>query len=106
MTTAAEKAADAIVLDLDALERDDPAKDKPPFTFILKGRKITLIDPVEIDWQVLIEMSSNPATFAVAAMSRADRKFFESHKVETWKVDRLIGDYQEYYDIEEPGKAD
>jgi hypothetical protein len=98
--TAAEEAASAALLDLDALERDDPSRNKPPFAFLFHGRRIELTDPVEIDWQVLIEMAQSPGTFATAAMKPDDRKFFESYEVPTWKLDKLIDRYQSYYDID------
>jgi hypothetical protein len=104
--TALDQAAEAAVFDLDALEREDPAKDYPPFAITFKGRRIVLKDPVEIDWQVLIEVSQNPGTFAAAAMSNDDRKFFEKHTVPTWKLEKLVDAYTSHYDIEEPGKAD
>jgi len=98
--TAAERAAQTAMLDLDALEREDPAKNLPPYSFLLHGRRIELIDPVEIDWQTLIEMAQNPGTFATAAMNRSDREYFESYEVPSWKLDKLIDGYQEYYDID------
>lgn len=97
----AERAAQAAVIDLDSLERDDPAVGLPPFAFTFEGRRIELQDPVEIDWQDLVEMSRNPGSFAMAAMSPADRKFFEQHTVPTWKIEKLVNAYQEYYDIDD-----
>lgn len=89
--------------DLDALERQGAAA--APFKFIHKGRQYTMLDPQEIDWQDLIQGLRNPALFVRFAMPIDQQRDFFTSRIEAWKMNALMEQYQKHYGLPDLGNA-
>jgi hypothetical protein len=89
-------------LDLDALERDGATLD--PFSFAHNGRRYTLLDPKEVDWQDLISALSNPFVFFEKTLAGGDQAAFLDTKMPAWKLNKLIDGYMEYYGLPSLGE--
>ena len=88
-----------INLDLDSLERDPVKAKREPFRFVAGGRAIVLIDPEELDWEVVAYAQSDPPAILRAAMTVEDRKFISGLKIPVWKIAELADNYLAYYDL-------
>lgn len=91
-----------VALDLDAVEREDA---KGPFGFRHLGRRYTLTDPQEIDWQQLLVAQRDPLYFITIALPKDDREEFFNTKMPSWKMNRLVEDYMKHYGLTSPGEA-
>lgn len=89
----------SISFDLDAEERD-PKDVKEPFIARVQGRAVTMIDPEEIDWQDLLEITK-PTDFLRYALTPEDRAYVSGLEMPAWKLGKLISAYSDYYGIEE-----
>lgn len=88
-----------VVLDLDAEERPE-AEIKPPFTFVAGKREITLADPADVHWRDLAAVQE-PGDLLRVSMTREDRRHLVEQNLPTWKFNRLMEKYYEYYDLED-----
>ncbi len=93
----------ATTLNLDTLEREGAAPE--PFSFLHNGRRYTLLDPKEIDWQDLISALSNPFVFFSVTLPGADQAVFLESKMPAWKLNKLIDRYIEHYGLPSLGEA-
>lgn len=100
---AAVEAKKPAMFDLDALEREGAVAE--PFTFQYEGEQFQMLDPQDIDWQNLLSGLRNPALFVRFAMPVDEQKRFFSKQVPAWKMNRLMGAYQEHYGIPDLGNA-
>lgn len=89
----------SVTFDLDAQERPENEV-KPPFVAALGGRKITMVDPEELDWRDLITLSE-PTDFLRVAISAEDRAFLTKQNIPGWKFTRLLEAYYTHYDLDE-----
>jgi hypothetical protein len=105
--------ADDIMLDLDALERDQVRglqKAKPPFRFKVNGRPVTLADPADIDSLALMTMEETPQRFFRTTCTDVDYLFMLD-VLETpgafpgYKFRALMQQYHTYYGLDDPGNA-
>jgi len=96
--------ASKIDLDLDTLERET-APD--PITIKVAGRKITLVDPFEIDWQVLamIDTGQAPMTTMQEIIPAEDFEHFLSAKLKGWQVNEIVTLWRERYTTLTPGNS-
>lgn len=91
------------LFDLDALEREGGAP--APFQFVHKGKTYTMLDPQEIDWQDLLQGFRNPALFVRFAMPVDQQRDFFGTRVEAWKMNALMQQYQKHYGLPDLGNA-
>lgn len=114
MTTSAPRKTPApkvpVALDLDKLEREYTGDEKPagPFAFNVAGRRVTLIDPAELDWQVAATLDSrNPHAFFGATMKSEDFDHWVSQpEMPSWKVGVLVKAYREHFGIPDPDSGE
>jgi hypothetical protein len=91
-----------VSLDLDALERENPAK---PFTLLHGGHVLTFVDPEELDWQDLIRALQQPALFFEICLGAADRDVFQQTPLPGWKLKRLLDAYLQHHGIASSGEV-
>lgn len=109
MTTSARKtparpSAGPVALDLDKLENEDVHE---PFAFKVAGRRITLIPPRELDWQVAATLDArNPHSFFGATMEPDDFDFWVAQPaMPQWKIERLVQTYRDHFGLDvDPGE--
>lgn len=88
-----------IDFDLDTVEKD--AKDvRPPFVTHVKGRRIPMISPDDVDWQDLMILE-NPAELLQYVISREDLKHIRDQAVPAWKIGKLMDRYSEHFGLED-----
>lgn len=87
-----------ITLDLDAAERK-PKDIKPEFAVLIKGRRIVMEDPQNLDWRDLAQMES-PLEFLNYALSKEDREFLYEQDLEAWRFNDLMDAYYVHFDLE------
>lgn len=102
MATDSSTPAPKVNLNLDSLEKERP---KEPYTTTLRGRRITLTDPADIDWLALAEMGDDPVLFVTACMSDEDSDFFYEEPLESWKVNVLMDDFMRHFGLGGRGKS-
>ena len=86
-----------VILDLDTYEKEDP---KPPYKFNLMGRVLTLLDPEDVDWQILAAVEL-PQDIIRACMSDDDRSYFFRQVLPSGKFTALMESYYDHYDVAE-----
>lgn len=92
-----------VTINLDALEREG---DQPePFTFQHDGRRYTLTDPRDVDWQDIVAALSNPFLFFKATMTAEDQLVFLSTKLPARKLNALIDRYVEHFGLPQVGES-
>jgi hypothetical protein len=99
MSTGAVKAAGksnpGVVLDLDALSKDQafPGLKMPkvPFTFLLGGVTYELADPRDSDWKMALELSGNPFWLMRTALVGADDPIDDPTEAETKNCKERLG---------------
>ena len=104
-TTPVSKIADRspVALDLDSLERENAPK---PFTIRLGGRKVTLIDLRDLDWQEAAALSPDrPFQFVEAVVAEEDQEFFLSQKISLWKMENFASAYRTHYGLGDEGNS-
>lgn len=100
---AADKSPDISVdLSLDDLEKENP---RTPYTTKVAGRVITLNDPQDIDWLVLVDIEDDPTLFVTNCMSEEDANFFMDQRIESWKVNILMDRFMKHYGLGSRGKG-
>lgn len=97
------------VFDIAAIEAEVNDEERPvPCTVKLKssGKVITLIDPMELDWQVIaILRRENPHSFFEAVIpDPKDLEAFYAEKITGPVVGKLINGYIEHYQLDNPGE--
>ncbi len=90
-------------INLDTLEREGGVPD--PFSFEHHGRRYTLLDPKEVDWQDLISALTNPYVFFKVTLPEEDHDTFFTAKMPSWKLNRLIDKYIEYHGLPSLGES-
>ena len=98
-TTTPDLPAD-VAINLDTFELED--NERGPFTFVLGGRRITLIDPRQVAWQDLADIDS-PYGFAEACMSEKDREFFLEQRLKAGVLNELMTRFRSHYGMGQPG---
>lgn len=107
------------ILDLTSLDREvvDQGYEKTPFQFKIKGpdedepRIITLVDPKELAWEVVVTMDETPRRFFQVAIPEADdRKFMlringDAAVFPLWMLQHVMEQYREHYGIDSQGNA-
>ena len=93
--------APRVNLDLDSLERPPSEANREPYSFALAGRVITLLDPQELEWDLVLNAANDPAALLYNAMSRKDRRFVSEKGVPLWKMTKAVEGYMAYYDLED-----
>lgn len=91
------------LFDLDALEREGGSIAQ--FQFVHKGKTYTMLDPQEIDWQDLLQGFRNPALFVRFAMPTDQQRDFFGTRVEAWKMNALMSQYQKHYNLPDLGNV-
>ena len=91
-----------VALNLDTYELED--NERGPFTFVLGGKPITLIDPRQVAWQDLADIDS-PYGFAEACMTEKDREHFLEHRLPAGKLNELMRRFRAHYGMGEPGNS-
>lgn len=100
---ATDKSPDISVdLSLDDLEKENP---RQPYRTKLRGRVITLNDPQDIDWLILMDIEDDPTQFVTNCMSEEDAEFFMEEPLESWKVNRLMEAFMRHYGLGSRGKG-
>lgn len=89
-------------LNLDDVEREKSYK---PFVFSLNGRKITLTDPAELDWQDIMEIDQ-PVKFLKYACDAETRDYMIAQKMPGWKFGKLVDAYLAHYGISTKGNVE
>lgn len=90
-------------MNLDALEREGGPRQ--PFDFVLDGKRYLLADPQELDWQDVISAMSNPVMFFRLVLPPEDHVEFFHSKIPGWKMNALMGAYQNHYGLPSQGEA-
>lgn len=78
---------------------------RKPFAFVLKGRRIELADPAELDWHLLADVDG-PEELAEVCMTEADRKFFLAQPLAAGKLNELMLRFRRHSGMGTPGNAD
>jgi hypothetical protein len=91
-----------IHLNLD--EWEDPDRVKVPFSVVVGGKRVVLIDPKDLDWQDVarIDRGGDPMLFFEYCFSDEDKAHFMGQKVSSRKMDALMKMYFRHYKIEMP----
>ncbi len=85
-------------LNLDKLEREGAQAD--PFVFILGGKRITMIDASDIEWQTLLDATSQPRKLLRLILRDEDQETFFAANVPSWKLNALMGAYFEHFGVD------
>lgn len=97
--TTVKDVADVVDLDLDAVEKPEEAQ-IPPFTVRIGGRKITMTDPADLDWQDLADIT-DPTEFIRYCVSQEDRRHILNQDIEGWRFGKLMEGYMLHYHLDE-----
>ena len=82
-------------LNLDELEREA----LPPFSFVVDGQRVEMLDPHEIDFKDLMEIDA-PAKFLTYALSDEAKELLLKTKVPGWKFNKVIEAYLKHYGLD------
>jgi hypothetical protein len=86
-----------VALDLDTIENEDPQE---PFAVRIKGRRVELTPPKELDWIVAASINERtPTLFLESVMSPEDFDHFAAQKYPIWRVERMMDLYREHFGI-------
>lgn len=88
-----------VIVDLDTVERD-PKDVKDPFVAKVEGRNVTFADPNEIDWRDLASVQI-PQDLLRVSLSTEDLEHIQDVKMPSWKFNKLMKAYYDYYDLAE-----
>lgn len=83
--------------DLDTVERDETFE---PFAVTIKGRRIVISDPADIDYQDLLTVQQ-PLEFFKFTMSQEDRDYLREQHFPGWRLGKLFEAYLDHYKAEE-----
>jgi hypothetical protein len=102
---------DSVVLDLDALDREQATGTAPPplFTFRHKGHTWALMDPADMDWSDVITGLGNPLMFlhyGLGSYTEEERAEFFKEPLQLWKMQALTKRYREHFGLPAVGEAD
>lgn len=89
-----------VSLNLDALERENAPK---PFSVVLGGKRMVLLDAQEVDYRDLLALMTNPQDFFRLVVDPQHRQHVEDTKLPAWKLNRLVEAYLGHYGIR-PGE--
>ena len=91
-----------INLNLDTVEREQVYE---PYVVVVDGHPITMTDPKDLDWKVLLTID-RPSQFFAHVVSDEDKQIFKKAMIEGWKMEMLLRDYQTHYGLGTPGNGD
>jgi hypothetical protein len=93
---------DRVQINLDTWE--DADKVKEPFAFTIAGRRVVMIDPRDLNWQVLraIDRTGDQFMFFDHCFADEDKAFFMEQEVSGRKMNKLMEMYFGHYKIEMP----
>lgn len=86
-----------IALDLDSVTRNDRPED---YYVMIGGKPVQLLDPVELDFRDLDEISE-PEAFTRHCVAKDDREHFRNTDLPTYKFRRLMDNYAEHFRLDE-----
>lgn len=108
MATAPQTDRDEISINLETIEREKTYK---PFSAFIpatkageEGRKITMTDPAELDWQDLLEVDQ-PQKFLRYCISDEDKEWLLEQKIKGWQFAKLIEAYMKHYGLGSQGNG-
>ena len=105
-STAAAKAravSGPVDLDLDTLEREETYE---PMSIRIGGKRITLIDARDLDWQVAAALSTDrPHQLFEAIIPKSDQDHFWATGLPLWKMEQLANRYRVHYGLDSPGNS-
>ena len=98
---AAEPARKKAKLNLDVLDRERTTGTAPPepFDFELNGRYYVLGDPHELDWQITLDVMSNPIRMIQALLPKAEQAEFFKAPLAGWKLNALLDAFMDHYGL-------
>lgn len=92
-----------VALDLDSLERENAPE---PFVVKLGGRRISMIDVRDLDWQLAASLSPNrPYQFFEAVVPEDEQEHFLSQQLPLWKIERMAQQYRDHYGLGDEGNS-
>jgi hypothetical protein len=98
-----DDAVAGVDLDLDALERD--TEDRGVFVVRVKSTDYRFLDPQDIEWTGLLGALTNPAQFFHHCLSEEQTAAFLKEKIPTWKMEKLMKGYAEFFGMPSAGEA-
>lgn len=85
--------------DLDSVEKD-AADIRPVFVTNVKGRKVEMTSPDDVDWQDLLLMQ-NPVELLNFVVSKEDLAHIRAQNIPGWKLGKLMDAYSLHYGLDE-----
>jgi hypothetical protein len=89
-----------IDFNLDTIERE---QHYAPFTIVVADRRMTLVDPKEIDWKDLLDIEQPIQFLSHVFASDEDKAFFKQQNFPGWKLDKMIEQYTKHYGLTNQG---
>ena len=88
-----------IDLDLDALERPEEER-IAPFAVNIGGRRIVMVDPLDLDWQDVADINK-PEEFLRYAVTDEDRQHILRTPMTSYKFGKLMDAYMSHFKLDQ-----
>lgn len=96
-----DQTPERIDFNLDDVEREKTYK---PFVTAVNGHAVTMKDPSELDWKILLEIES-PVMFLRHCVSEEDKDYLREQNIPGWKFGKLIDAYMKHYGLDKQGNG-